>query len=81
VIRAASEPSVDHLVVQVQILHQCGVVGDEAGVTVEYLAFVAGLRRLEHVGVLVEVAPVQDVGMLLGQGGGDVPADVADQVG
>src|SRR3954452_4749792 len=65
----------DHLVVEVQVLHQRLVVGDVGRVAIEELSLAARLRGLEHRGVLVEVLPVRDVGVLLGHPRRDVPAD------
>src|SRR6266545_1413523 len=69
------------LVVQLQVLHQRGVVGDEGRVPVEQLALSTGLRGLEQVGVLVEVLPVGDVRVRLHERRRDVPADLSEVAG
>src|SRR5262245_142736 len=66
---------VDHLEVQVEILHQRLVIGDVGRVAVEELALATGLGGLELGGVLVEVLVLGDVRVLLGQPGRHVPAD------
>src|SRR4051812_9139713 len=66
---------VHDLEVQVEVLDQRLVVGDEGRVAVEELALATGLGGLELVGVLVQVLPVEDVGMRLGEPRRDVPAD------
>ena len=49
--------------------------------TASDVAIAAGLRRLEQVRVLVEVVPVQDVGVRGGQPRRYVPADLAEVAG
>src|SRR4051794_10210841 len=66
---------VDHLVVQLEVGDERLVVGDERRVAREELALVTRLGRLEEVRVLVQVVPVEDVGVVGDHPVRDVPAD------
>jgi hypothetical protein len=68
---------VHDLEVEVQVAHQRLVIGHIGRIAVEELALATRLRRLEQVGVLVEVLPVGDVRVLLGHPRRHVPADDA----
>jgi hypothetical protein len=72
---------VDDLVVEAEPVDDPLVARHERRIAVEQLALVAGLRRLEQVGVLVQVVPVGDVRILLGHPRRHVPADDAVDAG
>ena len=75
---AASRAGEDDLEVQVEVAHDRLVELHVGRVGAQELALAAGLRRGEVLGVLVEVLPLEDVGVLLGEPRRDVPADDAD---